>query len=135
MTVPASFTEYGRSSHYLDLIGPLYERRGEPAIVGMTVGERHTNSRGMLHAGVLVAIADTVMGHTVERASGGSRVVTASLTTNFAGTARVDDWLQGEATVQRWGRRLAFASCAFHVEDRLILAATGVFAVTADPEK
>jgi uncharacterized protein (TIGR00369 family) len=135
MTVPASFTTYARSSRYLDLIGPLYELRGDPSIVGLAIGERHTNSRGMLHAGVLVAIADTVMGHTAERASAGSRLVTASLTTNFAGSARVGEWLQGEATVQRSGRRLAFASCAFHVEDRLILAATGVFAVTAGAEK
>jgi acyl-coenzyme A thioesterase 13 len=135
MTVPDSFTRYARSSQYLDLIGPLYERRGEPSTVGLAIGERHTNSRGLLHAGVLVTIADTVMGHTAERVSGGSRVVTASLTTNFVGTAHVGEWLEGEATVQRCGRRLAFASCEFHVGDRLILGATGVFAVTAGAER
>ena len=130
-TAPDGFVEYARSSRYLDLIGPLYERRGDGSIVGLVIDERHTNSRGMLHGGVLVAVADTVMGHTSERAAPGSRLVTVSLSTDFLGAARSGEWLQGHATVRRSGARLAFASCVFHVEDRLILTANGVFAVTS----
>ena len=125
------FVEYTRSSRYLDLIGPLYERRGDGSVVGLVIDERHTNSRGMLHGGVLVAIADTVMGHTSERAATGTRLVTVSLSTDFLGAARLGEWVQGHATVRRSGTRMAFASCAFHVEDRLILTASGVFATTS----
>jgi acyl-coenzyme A thioesterase 13 len=131
MTAPASYIPYARTSRYLDLIGPLYEHRNDASIVGLHTDHRHTNSRGAVHAGVLVAIADTVMGHTAERAATfGARVVTVSITTNFAGAARGGEWIRGQATVQRCGHRLAFASCAFHVADRLILTASGVFAVS-----
>jgi acyl-coenzyme A thioesterase 13 len=86
----------------------------------------------MLHAGVLVAVTDTVMGHTCERAvADGTRLVTVSITTDFTGSARQGDWVQGTATVRRTGRRLAFASCELRSGDRLLLAASGVFAVSA----
>jgi acyl-coenzyme A thioesterase 13 len=130
MTVPESFQPYARTSRYLDLIGPLLQHRDDPSTVGLLTDDRHTNSRGIVHGGLLVAIADTVMGHAAERAGQGRRVVTASLTTDFTGAAQGGRWVQGTATVQRAGRRLAFASCAFHCGDQLILSATGVFAVT-----
>ena len=131
MTAPAPFVPYARTSRYLDLIGPLYQHRDDASLVGLRTDERHINSRGAVHAGVLVAIADTVMGHSAERAvTTGARVVTASLTTNFIGGARGGEWIRGQATVWRCGRRFAFTSCAFHVDDRLILTASGMFALT-----
>lgn len=131
MTAPTPFAPYARTSRYLDLIGPLYQHGNDASIVGLQTDYRHTNSRGAVHAGVLVAIADTVMGHNTERASTtGARVVTVSLTTDFTGGARGGDWIRGQATVRRCGRRIAFASCEFHVADRLILAASGVYAVS-----
>lgn len=132
MTVPGSFQPYIRTSRYLDIIGPLLQHRDDPSTVGLLTDDRHTNSRGFVHGGLLVAIADTVMGHAAERAGQGRRVVTASLTTDFMGAAPGGLWVQGMSTVQRAGRRLAFASCAFHCGGQLVLAATGVFAVT-DP--
>jgi uncharacterized protein (TIGR00369 family) len=135
MTASAAFVPYVRTSRYLDLVGPLYQHRDDPSLVGLQTDERHTNSRGAIHAGVLVAIADTVMGHSAERAAAtGARLVTVSLTTDFTAAARGGEWIQAQATVRRCGRRLAFTSCSFHVADRLILTASGVFAVSgADP--
>ena len=131
MNADLAFVPYRRTSRYLDLIGPLFEHRDEPAIVGLTLDERHTNSRGMVHAGLLVALADTVMGHNIERALDGPRVVTVSLTTDFVGSAQAGDWIEGRATVRRAGRRVAFGACEFHAGERLVLAASAVFAVTA----
>jgi uncharacterized protein (TIGR00369 family) len=129
--VPEAFVEYARSSRYLDLIGPIFEHREDASIVGLVIDERHTNTRGMLHGGLLAAVADTVMGHTTERAATDVRLVTVSLTTDFIGAAQLGDWVQGQAGVRRCGRRLAFASCEFHVGDRLILTSTGIFATTS----
>lgn len=128
------FVPYRRTSRYLDLIGPLLEHRDDPAVVGLTLDERHTNSRGRLHAGLVVALADTVMGHTIERALDGPRLVTVSLTSDFVGSAQVGDWLEGRATVRRAGRRVAFGACEFHAGDRLVLSASGVFAVATEPQ-
>jgi acyl-coenzyme A thioesterase 13 len=132
VSAPAEFQQYVRSSRYLDLIGPLYQHDADASIVGLRLDERHTNSRGAAHAGLLVAVADTVMGHTAERAAApGTRLVTVSLTTDFIGSASGGDWVQGHATVRRVGHRLAFTSCEFRVQDRLILASSAVFAVAA----
>jgi len=131
VSTPDGFTPYARSSRYLDLIGPLYEAVGDPAVVGLGIDDRHTNARGFLHAGVLVAVADVLMGHTAHRASPpGTALVTVSLTTDFPGSAQLGDWVTGAATVRRVGRRLAFTTCEFTANGRLVLAASGVFATT-----
>ncbi len=131
MSIPDGFTPYARSSRYLELIGPLYQAVGDPAVVGLRVNEQHTNSRGFLHAGVLVAVADVLMGHTAHRASPpDTGLVTASLTTDFPGSAQLGDWITGIATVRQVGRKLAFTSCEFTANGRLVLAASGVFATT-----
>ena len=129
MTIPGSFEPYRRTSRYLDLIGPLLQDRDDPSTVALLTDDRHTNSRGIVHGGLLVAVADTVMGHTAERLSQGRRVVTASLTTNFIGAAPGGRWIVGNASVVRVGRRLAFTTCAFRCDDQLILAASGLFSV------
>lgn len=64
MSTPTGYVAYSHPSRYLELIGPLFERADDPTRVGLRFDERHTNSRGFLHAGVLVAVADALMGHT-----------------------------------------------------------------------
>lgn len=107
----------------------MFEAAADPAVVRLHVGTRHTNARGFLHAGVLVALADIVMGHTAHRAGPPEiGLVTVSLTSEFPGTARSGDWIEGRATVTRRGRQLAFTRCEFTAGPRLVLAASGVFA-------
>jgi uncharacterized protein (TIGR00369 family) len=132
---PDGFAPYHRPSPYLDLIGPVYEAIDDPSVVRLLVDGRHTNARGFLHAGLLVAVADTIMGHTLHRRSGGTgSLVTVSLTTDFTGSANIGDWLEGRAGVRRLGRRISFADCAFRVGERLVLTASGIFATaTATP--
>ena len=131
MTPRTGFISYARTSDYLELIGPVYQRRDDPCIIGLELDHRHTNSRGFCHAGVLVALADTIMGHTIEyAATQPGRPVTVTLTGDFIGTARSGDWLEGHATIRRAGRRLAFATCEFHHRDALVFTASAIFAIT-----
>lgn len=131
--VPDGFAAYSHPSRYLELIGPLYEKDDDPAVVGLRIDQRHTNARGFLHAGVLVAVADVLMGHTAHAAAPPETgLVTASLTTDFPGSAQIGDWVTGHATIRRVGRRLAFTACEFRTAEHLVLTASGVFAaVTA----
>jgi acyl-coenzyme A thioesterase 13 len=132
---PDGFVLYHRPSRYLDLIGPLYESVDDPSVVRLLMDERHTNARGFVHAGLLVAVADTIMGHTIHRTSPGApSLVTVSLTTDFTGSAQIGDWLEGHAEVRRHGARVSFAACEFHVAERLVLAASGVFATRPTPK-
>ncbi len=131
MSTPDGYVTFAHPSRYLELIGPLYQAADDPACVALRIDERHTNSRGFLHAGVLVAVADVVMGHTAHRAAPpDTGLVTASLTTEFPGSAQLGEWVHGTATARRVGRRLAFTGAEFTVDDRLVLTASGVFAVT-----
>ncbi|WP_216870329.1 PaaI family thioesterase [Modestobacter excelsi] len=129
MNAPDRFIPYARPSRYLELIGPVFQSQTDAATIGIRLDERHGNARGFAHAGVLVALADTLMGHTAQRAGPpDTRLVTVSLTTDFPATARLGDWLTGTATVQRIGRTLAFTNCHFTADSRLVLTASGVFA-------
>jgi uncharacterized protein (TIGR00369 family) len=132
MSPPDGFVPYRRTSPYLDLIGPVYESAEEPFVIGLWLDERHTNSRGFVHAGVLVALADTLLGHTIVRSAPDIPIVTVSLTTDFTGSARTASWLTGIAEVTRRGNRLSFANATFSTADRLVMTASGIFANAPD---
>jgi acyl-coenzyme A thioesterase 13 len=135
MNAPDRFIPYARPSRYLELIGPVFQSQTDAATIGFLLDERHGNARGFAHAGVLVALADTLMGHTAQRAGPpDTRLVTVSLTTDFPATARLGDWVTGTATVQRVGRTLAFTNCQFTAGGRLVLTASGVFAAVSPRE-
>ncbi|MFI5612745.1 PaaI family thioesterase [Amycolatopsis sp. NPDC051903] len=120
---------YRRSSPYLELIGPVYEAEDDPLVIGLRLEGKHTNARGFVHAGLLVALADSVLGHTILRTFPESPpIVTVSLTTDFTGSAHRGTWLQGQADVTRHGSRLSFARATFHAEGRVIMTASGIFA-------
>lgn len=92
------------------------------------IDDRHTNARAFLHAGVLVRVADTIMGHAIQRTVPEVHgLVTVSLATDFASCAQPGDWLEGCADVRRRGARLSFGACQFHAGDRLVLTASGIF--------
>jgi len=133
---PDGFVPYSRPSPYLELIGPVYEAAADPAVIGLHIDARHTNARGFLHAGVLVALADVLMGHTAHRAGPSETgLVTVSLSTDFPGSAQAGNWVQGHASVVRRGRQLAFTRCQFTADHRLVLAASGVFATVLTGER
>jgi uncharacterized protein (TIGR00369 family) len=127
------FVPYRRTSPYLEMIGPVYESGTDPSVAGLRIDQRHTNSRGFVHAGVLVAVVDTVMGHACERALGdGTRLTTVSITSDFLAPARGGQWLEVIAAVRRSGRRLSFASCGVTTSDgTAVLSASGVFLAVA----
>jgi acyl-coenzyme A thioesterase 13 len=130
---PDGFVPYRRSSPYLDLIGPVYESADGPLALGLWLDERHTNARGFVHAGLLVALADTVLGHTIGRTPGTPPLVTVSLTTDFTGSAHPGSWLEGSAEVRKQGSRVAFANTSFHADGRLVMAASGIFVGQSAP--
>ena len=56
-------------------------------------------------------------------------LVTSSLTIDYAGTAKLGDWISIETDVQKVGKSLAFANCYFVVESVRIARASAVFSV------
>lgn len=131
--LPSGFEPLIRSSPFLDLLGPLYNKReGGELIVGFCAAPKHCNARGLVHGGVLSSLADIALGYSA--ALSGEKpvpMVTASLTIDYAGAAREGEWIEIKSDVQKVGRSMAFANCYFVVEGKRIARASGVFSVQA----
>ncbi|HEY3716164.1 MAG TPA: PaaI family thioesterase [Jatrophihabitantaceae bacterium] len=129
---PDGWVPVSRRSPFLDLVGPLWVRDSEglDPIFGLRIEERHANGRGGAHGGILMTMADLVLGYTAAlRREPPIGLTTASVSVDFAGSAQVGDWVTGRADVQHVGRRLVNAYLS--VEERRILRASAVFAVTS----
>jgi uncharacterized protein (TIGR00369 family) len=126
---PQGFRPLFRTSPVLELIGPLYCRgEGLELVTGMRVAEKHCNARGTVHGGVLATLADVALGYTMAFASDPpASLVTASLTLDFAGTAKVGAWLEAHVDVQKQGSRLSFANCYILANEERIVRASAVF--------
>ena len=127
------FSPLPRSSPFLDMVGPLQCRlTGAGLELGLRVETRHTNSRGLVHGGLLATLADLTLGYNTglfgQRDEHGS-LITASLTIDFAASAQIGDWLSATAEVVSRGKRLGFANCYIAVGDKRIARASGVFSV------
>jgi len=130
--VPAGFAPIFRTSPFLETIGPLYSAgSGASLVIGMRVQEKHTNARGTLHGGVLASIADVALGYGLATStSTPTSMVTASLSVDFAGSAKTGDWIETSLDIQKVGSRMAFANVYFSVGNERIARASGVFLVT-----
>jgi acyl-coenzyme A thioesterase 13 len=129
MTPPAGFSPIFRVSPVIEMIGPVYTRgEGFELELGMYAQPKHCNLRGGVHGGILATLADMALGYTLAFSSNppGS-FVTATLTIDYAGGARVGDWLTTRTDVLRKGDRLAFANCYIHARDQRIVRASAVF--------
>ena len=130
MSVPPGFRAMAGLSPFNALVGPLYERRGEASVsIGMRVEEKHTNSRGICHGGVLATLADLALGYAMLAKTGDrGGFLTAQLSVDYAGTAKVGDWIESLVEVQHAGSRLAFANCYLIAGERRIVRASAIFA-------
>ena len=131
MDIPPEFRPLFRRSPVLDLIGPLY-CRGESVelIIGLRVEAKHCNARGTVHGGILATLADVALGYTMAFSSTPpANLITANLTLDFAGTAKIGNWLEAHVDVQKRGSRLSFANCYITVNEQRIVRASAVFLV------
>ena len=130
-SIPEGFEPIFRSSPYLELLGPIYNRKADGGLViGLRTEEKHCNARELVHGGVFSSLADIALGYNAAFC-GESPVplVTASLTIDYAGSAKLGDWIEIETDVQSVGRKMAFANCYFIVNAKRIARASAVFTV------
>ena len=132
--IPAGFKALRRgSSRFLSALGTLYAKEEERGVViGLRIDERHLNTRGVAHGGMLVTLADSALGIVIAMArTPPYPMVTVSLTADFVEPAREGEWLEARVDLQKLGKKLAFASCHLWIGERRILRASGVFARVA----
>ena len=128
---PPGFEPLFRTSPFLDTVGPLFCRRDRERglVIGLRVAEKHANARGIAHGGLLLTLADIALGYrTAFSQDPPAGLITASLTADFAGAAKIGDWIEAHVDIQKIGGRLAFANAFLMVDGERIVRASAVFA-------
>ncbi|MEW6769692.1 MAG: PaaI family thioesterase [Pseudomonadota bacterium] len=110
--IPDGFTRHTRTSPITEPWEPIYARKTATAfILGLRLAKPHTNSRGMVHGGLISTLADNAMGlscglHITEP---GARLVTISLSVDFLSSASVGQWLEVTTGFVKAGGSICFA--------------------------
>ena len=135
VTPPPGFEKVFRTSPFLEANGPFYYRRdGAALIIGLRIEEKHCNARGLAHGGLLMTLADIALGYSIAfREDPPASAVTASLSADFAGAARLGDWVEAHVDIQKSGKTLCFANAYLVVGEERILRASAVFLRGAAP--
>lgn len=113
-------------------VGPLFRKMDIPsgeAVWGFRAAPHHCNPYGMLHGGMAVALADTMMGSLVFHAIDGAPCATISLNTEFLAAAKSGAWIEGHAKLLRQGRNVCFVRAELFAEEKLIMTASGAWAI------
>jgi uncharacterized protein (TIGR00369 family) len=128
---PSDFEPARFAKGFLYRSGPYFLRRDPDGIVvGLRIDEGHLNYVGVVHGGVLTTFADVALSLQVhEREVPSLSPVTASLTTNFLGAARLGDWLEAHTRIDQIGKRLAHTSGQIRRGPDVIMTMTGVFSI------
>ena len=133
--LPEGYSPHYRKSGFTDPWEPLYSRvTDEQVSIGLFLDAPHCNSRGLVHGGLLTAIADNAMGlscgqvlEAAGREAGG--LVTVSLTLDFVGSASRGAWLATDTHFTKIGGSLAFASCLLHADGEVVARASASFKI------
>jgi uncharacterized protein (TIGR00369 family) len=129
--IPEGFAPHFRQSPLTDPWEPIYSRQTTDAvIIGLRLATPHTNSRGLIHGGLIAALADNAMGLSCgDKLGSGTRLVIISLSVDFFGTAQIGQWLSVESEVIKTGGTLCFAQSLLTADGATIARANGTFRV------
>jgi acyl-coenzyme A thioesterase PaaI-like protein len=116
----------------IGLVGPFWTRPEPPGrFYGVLAEERHLNSQGIMHGGMVMTFAD----HTLALASaailGGRRQATVQLDTHFVDAVRPGDFLVNECRVVRQTHALMFMTGTLAVGTRTVALSSGVWKLRA----
>ncbi|MBV9531230.1 MAG: PaaI family thioesterase [Bradyrhizobium sp.] len=130
-SVPEGFEPHFRESAFTDPWEPLYSRRNEKSVsIGLRLRKPHTNSRGLIHGGLIASLADNAMGYSCAQATGWTAsLVTISLAVDYVGSAGIGQWLAVECDVIKTGSTICFAQSLIEADDVVIARANASFRV------
>lgn len=123
---------YGLDDSFMTVVEPIYARTDDPDNIvtfGFWAQPKHGNIHDMVHGGALFTVADMALGAAIAKSIGAPECVSLSITTDFISAVRVGDWVECEAELLKKGRNVAFVRCTMRVDDKVVLNASGSFAV------
>ena len=125
------------ASGYLQANGPFFARwDGERFVLGFRVAQRHCNSSGVCHGGMVATLCDVLLTVGSNIQSQLSRFLpTISMTCDFLGPARDGAWIEGRLDVLRTTRNLLFAAGLLEVAGEGPIARTsGVMKMSGESD-
>jgi uncharacterized protein (TIGR00369 family) len=133
--VPEGFVRHDRSSPMTEPWEPIYVRRADGLTsLGLRLAKPHTNSRGLIHGGLIASLADNAMGLScAAHVAGDKSAVTISLTVDFIGPAKTGQWLQIDTPFVRAGGTICFAQSFITADGELCARANATFRVIPRP--
>ena len=125
--VPPGFVAIPPMSGFGRAMGPWYEKPdGEKVILGIRAEERHINRLGIIHGGMMMSFADTLLSEVGRRVTG-KPSVTMRMTVDFISAAKLGDWIEGSGEVSRITRNLVFVQARIWRGKHTLMTASGVF--------
>ncbi len=111
--IPSGFQRHSRTSPLTEPWEPIYAKTTTGAlIIGLRLAKPHTNSRGIVHGGLIATLADNAMGLSCSiQMKEPQRLVTVSLSIDYLASANIGQWLQVETDFVKLGGSICFAQC------------------------
>ncbi len=133
--LPQGFAPHYRKSPVTEPWEPLYSRTTDSAVIlGFRADRPHLNGRGLVHGGLISALADNAMGLSCGRfLDDGVSVITVNLNLDFVGSARAGQWLEFDTNFVRAGSTLCFAQAMITADGAPCARANAVFRVVKKP--
>lgn len=133
--IPDGFEPLSRKSPLTEPWEPLYAKKTDKAIIiGLRLARPHTNGRGLIHGGLIAALADNAMGYSCAQVTNWTTsFVTVSLSIDFVGSAEIGQWCSIESDVIKTGKTICFAQSLIKADGAVIARASGTFRVVPKP--
>lgn len=129
---PAGWSRHTRTSPAITAWEPIYARTHERTLcLGIRIGERHCNSRGLLHGGIVATLADNAMGLTLGLALDGATqgILTQSMTIDYIGAGRLGQWLEISPRLVHAGKRSGVVDALLTADGEIVARANGSFRI------
>jgi len=138
MNAPQGYTPMTMEGNaFLNVNGPFYCRReGKAMVIGLRVEERHCNAMNVAHGGLVMSFADLMLTACLNYQSGLSRfLLTVSASCDFAGPAKLGEWIEGRAELLRVTRTMVFGQGRITTQTgELVARASGVLKYSGEPD-
>ena len=83
----------------------------------VTIGRAAYQWPGLIHGGLIAALADIAMGYSCGYQLGATYLVTIGLAVDYIGSAQIGQWLAVEPDVIKTGSTICFAQCFVKADD------------------
>ena len=103
----------------LEEVGPKY------AIIGLDASPELTNALGIIHGGVIMALADSAMGNAIRAA--GLVGITADISVSLTSSPKIGEKIRARGEVVKKGKNLIFTEGKVFSDDKVVAYGKGTF--------